>query len=133
MMAGPAFRKRPYGRRGGGAVGEAMPGYTAAMSRFVAGQIDLFAPEAAPEPPPPARPPLEELADILATLRAAEHLPWPDLTLAMAAEQHVLSLARIAGAEGQSLAATIMDETERLFAADEQAAMRAHAPAGSGP
>jgi len=46
----------------------------------------------------PARPPLEELAGILAELRAAEHLPWPDLTLAMAAEQHVLWLARIAGA-----------------------------------
>ena len=75
-----------------------MPGYTAVMSRFVAGQTGLFAPEAAPEPPRPARPPLEELADILAELRAAEHLPWPDLTLAMAAEQHVPRLARIAGA-----------------------------------
>ncbi len=72
-------------------------------------------------------------ADILAELRTAEHLPWPDLTLAMAAEQHVPRLARIAGAEGRSLAATIMDETERLFAADEQAAVRAYAPAGSGP
>ena len=84
---------------GGGAVGGTEPGYTAVMSRFVAGQPDLFAPEAAPEPPRPARPPLEELADILAALRAAEHLPWPDLTLAMAAEQHVPRLARIAGAE----------------------------------
>jgi hypothetical protein len=84
-----------------------------------------------PPPPPPARPALEELADILAALRATQHLPWPDLTAAMAAEQHVLRLARMAGAEGQSLAATIMDETERLFAADEQAAARACARAGT--
>jgi hypothetical protein len=39
----------------------------------------------------------------------------------------VLRLARMAGAEGQTLAAAIMDETERLFAADEQAAARAYA------
>jgi hypothetical protein len=37
----------------------------------------------------------------------------------------------MAGAEGQVLAAAIMDETERLFAADEQAAARASAAAGS--
>jgi predicted amidohydrolase len=102
------------------------------MSRFAAGQPDLFAPAAAPEPAsPPGRPPLEELAEILARLRATEHLPWPTLNAAMAAEQHFLGLARMAGAEGKVLAAAIMDETERLFAADEQAAARACAPVGS--
>lgn len=95
------------------------------MSRFAPGQADLFAPsvEPAPEPPPPARPPLEELAELLAELRAAERLPWPNLSVAMAVEHHYLGLARIAGAEGQQLAAAIMDEAERLFAADEQEAL----------
>ena len=97
------------------------------MSRFAPGQPDLFAPATAPEPSPPARPPLEELAEILSELRAAEQLPWPDLTVAAAEEQRVLRLARMAGAEGQTLAAAIMDETERLFAADEQAAARVYA------
>lgn len=106
-------------------------GYNAVMSRFALSQPDLFAPAPVPEPVAPARLPLGELAEILAELRATEHLPWPDLTVAMAEEQRVLSLARMAGAEGQVLAAAIMDETERLFAADEQAAARASAPAGS--
>jgi hypothetical protein len=100
------------------------------MSRFAPGHPDLFAPAAAPEPPPSARPPLEELAEILTELRATEHLPWPDLTVAMAEEQRFLRLARMAGAEGQILAAAIMDETERLFAADEQAAARGYDSAG---
>jgi len=100
------------------------PRYTAAMPRFVPGQPDLFAPAPAPapEPSPPARPPLDELADLLAELRAAERLPWPNLTVAAAVEQRYLGLARIAGAEGQKLAAAIMDEAERLFAADEREA-----------
>jgi hypothetical protein len=98
-------------------------GYSRAMSRFALGQPDLFAPVAVPEPSAPARPPLEELAEILAELRATVCLPWPDLTVAMAEEQRVLRLARMAGAEGQVLAAAIMDETERLFAADERAAV----------
>jgi hypothetical protein len=92
------------------------------MPRFAPSQPDLFAPAHAPGPPPPARPPLDELADLLAELRAAERLPWPDVTVAMEAEQHMLALARRAGAEGQRLAAAIMDEAERLFAADEQEA-----------
>lgn len=100
------------------------------MSRFASGQPDLFAPAAVPEPPAPARPPLEELAEILAELRATKHLPWPNLSVAMAEEQRVLRLARMAGAEGQILAAAIMDESERLFAAGEQAAASAYAPAG---
>ena len=103
------------------------------MPRFAPGQPDLFAPVAAPapEPPPPARPPLDELADLLAELRAAERLPWPNLSVAMAVEQRYLGLARIAGAEGQKLAAAIMDEAERLFAADEQEAAKRCAPAAS--
>ena len=103
------------------------------MPRFAPSQPDLFAPTAAPapEPPPPARPPLDELADLLAELRAAERLPWPDLTVAMAVEQHYLGLARVAGPEGQKLAAAIMDEAERLFAADEQEAANKYAPAAS--
>jgi hypothetical protein len=35
-------------------------------------------------------------------------------------EYRVLFLARQSGAEGQRLATAIMDETERLFAAQEQ-------------
>lgn len=103
------------------------------MSRFAPAQPDLFAPpaEPAPEPPPCARAPLDELGDLLADLRAAERLPWPDLTVAMAVEQRYLSLARAAGVEGQKLAAAIMDEAERLFAADEREAAQRHAPAVS--
>jgi hypothetical protein len=103
------------------------------MSRFALGQPDLFAPAPAPVPEAttPARPPLEELAEILADLQATEYLPWPDLTVAMAEEQRVLRLARLAGTEGQALAVAIMDETERLFAADEQAAARADMPSRS--
>ncbi len=101
------------------------------MPRFAPGQPDLFAPtaEPAPEPAPPARPPLDELADLLAELRAAERLPWPNLNVAAAVEQRYLGLASIAGAEGQKLAAAIMDEAERLFAADEQEAAKRYAPA----
>ena len=102
--------------------------YTAAMPRFAPGQPDLFAPIATPaaEPLTPARAPLEELADLLAELRATERLPWPNLTVATAVEQRYLGLARIAGAEGKKLAAAIMDEAERLFAADEQEAAKRH-------
>jgi len=105
--------------------------YTAAMPRFAPGQRDLFAPsvEAATDPPPAARPPLQELADLLAELRATERLPWANLSVAMAVEQHYLGLARIAGAEGQKLAAAIMDEAERLFAADEREAVNRWAAA----
>lgn len=101
------------------------------MPRFVPGQPDLFAPTAAPppEPPAPTRPPLEELTDLLAELRATERIPWPNLNVAMAVEQHYLGLARIAGAEGKKLAAAIMDEAERLFAADEQEALKRSASA----
>jgi hypothetical protein len=90
------------------------------MRRFAPDQTDLFAP-ATPPPSsaPPARPPLEELAELLADLRVAESLPWPDLPAAMAAEYRVLGLARLAGEEGARLATAILDETERLFSAAE--------------
>jgi hypothetical protein len=102
------------------------------MPRFALAQPDLFAPApTASEPPSSGRPPLDQLADLLAELRAAERLPWPDLTVAMAEEQRYLALARIAGAEGKKFAAAIMDETERLFAAAEQEAANTSAPTGS--
>jgi len=90
------------------------------MFRFGPGQPDLFAPAATPAPA--ERAPLDELAELLALLRAADRLPWPDLATAMAAEQRAYGLARTAGAEGARLAGAIMDETERLFSAAEHAA-----------
>jgi hypothetical protein len=101
------------------------------MYRVALAQADLFAPAAASELPSAGRAPLDQLADLLAELRAAERLPWPDLTVAMAEEQRYLALARSAGAEGQKFAAAIMDETERLFSAAEQEAVSTSAPAGS--
>ncbi len=59
-------------------------------------------------------------------LRAADRLPWPDAAATMAEEQHALGLARLAGAEGDKLAAAILEETERLLSAAEQDV--AHAP-----
>jgi hypothetical protein len=101
------------------------------MPRFTLAQADLFAPAvAASEPPSSGRPPLDQLADLLAQLRSPVRLPWPDLTMAMAEEQRYLALARAAGAEGKKLAAAIMDETERLFAVAEQEAANTSAPAG---
>ena len=55
-----------------------------------------------------------------ALVRAAERLPSPDLPSAMEWEYRVLFLARQSGAEGQRIASAIMDETERLFAAQER-------------
>jgi len=96
------------------------------MHRFALSQPDLFTPATPASPPAtPARPPLDELAELLAALRSAERLPWPDVVSAMAAEYRVLWLARRAGAEGEMVAASIMEETERLFAAAEQEAARA--------
>ena len=57
---------------------------------------------------------------MLALVRAAERLPWPDLPAAMEWEYRVIFLARQGDAEGQRLASAIMDETERLFAAQER-------------
>ena len=90
------------------------------MSRFVPSQPDLFAAPATPAQP--ERAPLDELAELLALLRVADRLPWPDVATAMAEEQRAYGLARRAGAEGMRLAAAIMDETERLFTAAEQTA-----------
>ena len=93
--------------------------YTAPMTRFSLSQPDLFAPAAAP-PAVPSRPPLDELAELLAYLRAARHLPWPDAAATMAEERRALGLARLAGPEGDRLAEAILQETERLLAATEQ-------------
>jgi hypothetical protein len=96
------------------------------MRRFAFDQTDLFANAApAPAPSPPARPPLDELAELLADLKVADNLPWPDLPTAMAVEYRVLGVARLAGDEGARLASAILDETERLFAAAEQESTRA--------
>ena len=57
---------------------------------------------------------------MLSALRAAEHPPWPDAAAAMTEERRALGLARLAGAEGQTLAAAILQETERLLAATDQ-------------
>ncbi len=84
------------------------------MSRFGPGQPDLFAPEATTEPPTD---PLTELRELLARLRATDRMPWPDAAGAVAEELHALGLARQAGAEGQGLAAAILQETERLLSA----------------
>lgn len=109
------------------------PRYSARMSRFAPTQPDLFGPApAAPASAAPALPeraPLDELADLLALLRAADRLPWPDLPTTMAEERRAYGLACRAGAEGARLAAAIMDETERLFtAAEQQAAQAANTP-----
>jgi hypothetical protein len=89
------------------------------MSRFASNHPDLFAPPRL-TPPEPERPPLEELANLLSMLRAAERLPWPDLSSAMAEEYRAIGLGRRAGPEGESLVSAIMDETERLFSAEER-------------
>jgi hypothetical protein len=89
------------------------------MSRFAPDHPDLFAPSP-PAPAAPERPPLEELADLLSMLRAADHLPWPDLSSAMAEEYRAIGLGRRGGPEGERLVSAIMDETERLFSAEER-------------
>ena len=81
-------------------------------------QPDLFD-EAAVQADSAERAPLVELADMLAMLRAADHLPWPDAAATMAEERRALGLARLAGPEGEALAAAILEETERLLAATE--------------
>lgn len=88
------------------------------MTRF-GPQRDLFAPE--PEPTP-ERDPFTELQGLLARLRAAEHTPWADAAEAMAEELRALGLARRVGTHGEALAASILQETERLLAlADNRA------------
>jgi hypothetical protein len=96
------------------------------MRRFGPNQPDLFTPATTPAAAPVSAP-LAELAALLAALRAAERLPWPDAAAAMAEEHRALGLARLAGAEGERLAAAILQETERLFAAAEQDAALARA------
>ena len=84
------------------------------MSRFAPGQPDLFA--APPETEAPTLDPVAELGALLARLRAAERMPWADAAAAMTEELRALGLARRAGAEGEALAAAILQETERLLA-----------------
>jgi len=97
--------------------------YTAGMRRFAASQLDLFAPTATPAAAP-IQSPLAKLTDLLDSLRAADRLAWPDAAATMAEERRALGLARLAGADGDRLAAAIMQETERLLAATEQDAHR---------
>lgn len=87
------------------------------MNRFGPRQPDLFAAPLQSEPP--ERDPLAELSALLARLRAAERLPWPDAATTMAEELRALGLARRAGAEGERLAAAILEETERLLSATD--------------
>ena len=92
------------------------------MIRFGLSQPDLFAPPAAPPAEPP-RAPFDELTELLAILRAAARLPWPDAAATMMEERRVLGLARLAGAEGKRLADAILEETERLLTVSEQESM----------
>jgi hypothetical protein len=91
------------------------------MRRFAPSQSNLFAPVVTPTAAP-VRAPLAELADLLERLRSAERLPWQDAAATMAEERRALGLARLAGAEGERLAAAILEQTERLLAAAENAA-----------
>lgn len=88
------------------------------MTRFGPLQPDLFV---SPSPPAaaPARAPVDELAAMLAGLRAADRLPWADAAAVMAEEQRALGLARLAGPIGEELVAAILHETERLLSATE--------------
>jgi hypothetical protein len=106
--------------------------YPSTMRRFAPNQPDLFAPRqpdlfapADPVETTPERPPLEELADMLALLRDAKEMPWPTLRMTMEKEYRAMYLGSLAGPEGKKLASAIMDETERLFAAEERAAAKA--------
>jgi hypothetical protein len=92
--------------------------YSSVMSRFGPRQPDLFA-TARPAAAKPTRAPLDELTELLANVRAADRLPWPDAAAVMAEERRVLGLAQIAGPRGLELAAAILQETERLLVATE--------------
>jgi hypothetical protein len=104
------------------------------MSRFAPQQSDLFAPASVPSGRAPTLPPVDpidpitELNEMLAFARAADRLPWPDLSTAMDWEYRALFLGRQSGSEGRLLASAIMDETERLFAAQEREQLEAVAP-----
>jgi hypothetical protein len=96
--------------------------YSAAMRRIVPNQPDLFTPRQ-PDPPEavPERAPLDELADMLAMLRATDRIPWKTLPEGMALEYRALFLGGLAGEAGKKLASAILGETERLCSAAEQA------------
>jgi hypothetical protein len=76
---------------------------------------------------PPGPPPLVQLEAMLADLRAADRLPWPDVSVALVEEQRMFALARRAGEEGMAMAARIEDQIERLFFEAEQEALNAAA------
>lgn len=99
------------------------------MLRVGPAQPDLFAPAPAADPPPaPEPPPLDQLAAMLALLRAAEAMPWDGVPAVMAQEQRAMHWARAAGPDGAALASAIMDQIERLFVAEEtQQLAAAHA------
>ena len=88
------------------------------MPRSAPSQPDLFSPDDTSSAVVPGEP-LAELSSLLANLQSAHSLPWPDAAAAMVEERRALSLARLAGPEGERLFAAILDETERLFAASE--------------
>lgn len=82
------------------------------MSR-IAFQADLFAPAAAG--PEPECDPIAELAAMLRQLQNAVVHPWTPLSEAIQREYRAQALARLAGAEGERLAAAVLAESERLF------------------
>jgi hypothetical protein len=89
------------------------------MSR-IAFQADLFAPAVGAAPEPESEPnPIAELSAMLRQLREAMVHPWTPLSEAIQREYRAQALARLAGAEGERLAAAILVESERLFAEAE--------------
>ena len=89
------------------------------MTRFVPFQTDLFVTCSPAAAKAPAKEPLTELAEMLARLRQAERMPWPDAAGAMVEERRALGLAAMAGAEGGRLVTAILEETERLLSVAE--------------
>jgi len=89
------------------------------MTRVAYRHDDLFAPARYPAAPIPETEPLTELQEMLAMLRTADVLPWPDAAATMAQERRALGLAKLAGEQGAELAAAILDQTERLLAATD--------------
>jgi len=89
------------------------------MSRFAPQQPDLFAPAKEPPQPRPECDPIAELTAMLEMLRASDRLPWPGVMATMPHELRAVRLGQQAGPEGERLASAILNETERLFAAEE--------------
>ena len=101
------------------------------MARVAGVQPDFFSPSPEVYTTQPAQvlpeiqeDPVAELLGLLALLKGAAELPWADAAATMQQERRALTLARLAGPEGDSLVASIMEETERLLAAQDQAALQ---------